>query len=122
MCIRDGDISVENMKASLMEAFFEKYGIVPEFLSVEQFPEREIEERTEKFSSRQWIYGKKIFCNRRKKERFDWGDVEILLYVEDDMISRAHIFSDAMDQDYILKIAEAMTGCRCCLLYTSRCV
>lgn len=109
----NGDISVDNMKTSLIEAFSEKYGIVPEFLSVEQFPEREIEERTEKFSSRQWIYGKKIFCNRRKKERFDWGDVEILLYVEDDMISRAHIFSDAMDQDYILKIAEAMTGCRC---------
>lgn len=109
----NSDISVDNMKTSLIEAFSEEYGIVPEFLSVEQFPEREIEERTEKFSSRQWIYGNKVFCNRRKKERFDWGDVEILLYVEEDMISRAHIFSDAMDQDYILKIAEAMTGCRC---------
>ena len=104
------DVSVDSVKDSLIKSFSARYGLDPEIRKGEDIPEKELREGIRRFRSRRWIFGEKIFCNRRMSRRFRWGEIELLLNVEDGVIRQAHVFSDAMDQEHILRIAEALNG------------
>ena len=109
----NADISVTGMKASLTEAFAKAYGIRPETMTAADIPQQETERRAARFASREWIFGSRIFCNKSMRRRFAWGDIELLLRVEDGVVRDAHVFSDAMEQESILRLAEALKGRSC---------
>ncbi len=44
------------------------------------------------------------------EKRFDWGEVQLHLTLKDGTISVCHVYSDAMDEQFIERIAPALQG------------
>lgn len=111
-------ITVSRMKEKLLEAFGQVYGIVPEQLDDDTFDRQRISVLTKKFSSWDWIFGKKILFTFEVEKRFSWGNIQIQLQVNKGIIEQSAVYSDAMEQDLISKIqfagclfsSQAMTG------------
>lgn len=106
------DITLDEVKGALREAFGEVYGLPVMQKAVSDFPAEAVEEGALRFASEEWVYGKSRFYGNQVSRRFAWGQAEILWDVKDGMISDVCIYSDAMEQDYIIRIEEALRGCR----------
>ena len=44
--------------------------------------------------------------------RFAWGEVDLLLNVQRGYVTQAQVYSDALDEGLILRIAPLLTGCQ----------
>ena len=64
----------------------------------------------EKYASWDWRYGKTPAFDVELYQRFDWGEVTLLLSAAGGRITGAHCYSDAMDEAFIARIAPALTG------------
>lgn len=106
------DITIDEVKAALADAYGKVYGLQPVQKAVSEFPAEAVEEGAVRFASEEWIYGKSRFYGNQVFRRYAWGQAEILWDVKDGVISDVCIYSDAMEQDYILRIEEALRGCR----------
>jgi lipoate-protein ligase A len=108
-------ITVPALSLSLAAAFDEVYSINSEksALSPEALfeggGERLAALRT-RFSSPDWKYGKNPAFRFKAERRFPWGGVEVRFDVKENRIAAAHIFSDAMDGDFIVKATELLAG------------
>jgi lipoate-protein ligase A len=109
------DITIPALVKSLADAFDKVYRInaeksifPPETLfqgGAERFAALQAH-----FSSPDWKYGKNPVFEFNAKRRFHWGGVEVHFDVKENRIAAAHIFSDAMDGDFIVEAAELLTG------------
>jgi lipoate-protein ligase A len=90
-------ISLADMKAALVKAFGEIY-VKPEELNEGELDPVRINELTEKFSSEEWRFGKKMRADFRNGRRFDWGEIEIILNIAGDKVEDAQVFTDALDE------------------------
>ena len=45
------------------------------------------------------------------EKRFVWGNIQIQFHVDEGMIQDVNVFSDAMDQEMIGKLAKQLKGC-----------
>jgi lipoyltransferase/lipoate-protein ligase len=62
------------------------------------------------FSSPEWKYGKNPRFQFENQARFSWGGVEIRFDAERNIITNAEVFSDAMDEAFILGVAARVKG------------
>lgn len=104
------DLTIDMMRNALIEAFAETYGSKPQELFEASLPQREIDELTKKFESWDWKYGRKIPFDYEIEARYNWGDVQIQLHVDEGVIKDANFYSDAMDQDVIDNFKAALIG------------
>lgn len=104
------DITVPMMQDVLVKAFQEVYGLPAEELSENSLPADEISALTDKFSSWDWKYGRKIPFDYEMADRFDWGDIQMQFHVNGGIIKEINVFSDAMDQEVICLFKDALTG------------
>ncbi len=58
------------------------------------------------FASWDWRYGESIRFDTEIEVRFDWGIIRLGLLIKNGLVSSAHIYSDALDSDFI----SALTG------------
>ena len=72
----------------------------------------ELEKTYRHFASWSWRYGESIRFDAMIEKRMDWGHVEIGLNVEKGVVSKATIYSDALDSDFIEMMASKLCGCR----------
>lgn len=108
------EITVGLMKEKLIQAFGEVYGVNPERLNAETFDRSRITALTEKFSSWNWVYGRKIPFAFETEKRFPWGNIQIQLSVSRGVVEQSAVYSDAMEQELISAIR--FDGC----LFSSR--
>lgn len=66
----------------------------------------------EHYASWEWRYGETIKFDALIEEKLDWGMVHLGFQIDHGRISRATIYSDALDSDFISLLAEGLTGCR----------
>ncbi len=123
------DITPESMKEALIHAFRHEYksGICIDDLKRIIDPEaecvhddacginaeedmRNIRIMEERFSSREWIFGGKYEYNRRFKKRFSFGGVDVRMNVEDGIIKKARVFSDALDTGIAGELEKRLSG------------
>lgn len=105
------DVTVEKMEAALREAFGEIYGCPVAELPIGRLDEAAIRRGMDRFSSPEWKYGRKIPFQVGREKRFSWGELQIWLDVDQGMIRNAEVFSDAMDEAWILQLKKALCGC-----------
>ncbi|MCQ4637611.1 lipoate--protein ligase [Anaerovorax odorimutans] len=105
------DITVSEVKEALEDAFGRVYGLPVNRLSEETLPSGTIDPLVQRYLSEEWNRGENRFYNRRLKQRFDWGDIEMLLQIKKGIVKEADIYSDAMDQDYISRMKTSLAGC-----------
>ena len=111
LCEFKPDITLEEVKAALVEAFSRVYGQPAVRMKEEELPQPEIDVLTEKFASCQWKYGRKIPFEYEMEKRFPWGNIQIQLHVDEGVIQDVNVFSDAMDQEMFGALAKQLKGC-----------
>ena len=68
--------------------------------------------RYQRFASWEWRYGQSLPFNAFVERRFGWGTVSAGLFVENGVISRAEISTDAMDAELGEVLSNALSGVR----------
>ncbi len=124
LCEQYPELTIEALQRSMIESFEQVYGVkaragsigewkngedVLPFSCTEDF-EHFIRDRGAFFASDAWTLGRNIRCNVSRKARFQWGEAEICLDVDDDEVRDCIIYSDAMDQDMIIRAQNALIG------------
>ena len=113
-------LTIELLKKSLIEALGEVYGmsasgemtVLPvTLITDERLDWTEIGANEEKFSSKDWKYGRKIPFEHSMTQRFTGGEVEIHLHVTGGVIKDVMVYSDAMEQDLSKQIMDSWRGC-----------
>ncbi|MDR0706963.1 MAG: lipoate--protein ligase [Treponema sp.] len=129
------DLTIPTLKTALVEAFDAVYGRRSERLTLDsaadnffgashdpnapRSPNRAVFlERLERrlsclekqFADPAWKYGKNPPFASASSGRFPWGGVEVALNVERNVITEAAVFSDAMDEAFILELAPCLKG------------
>ena len=90
-------VTVESMKDCLAQAFGWVYGEEVRPFEKSRFDSEEIRANIQRFSSWDWIYGRKIPFTSRIERRFSFGSLELALSVEEGRIRDGALYSDAMD-------------------------
>lgn len=63
-------------------------------------------------ASWEWNYGQQPPFSLDCRSRFPWGQVQVLLRVEQGVILEAKVYTDAMDVSLSPRVEAALTGCR----------
>jgi len=104
------DLTRDALMDALERAFLEEYPH-NEVRRESDEPESEAFTRLyEKYSGREWRYGRVPECAAAIRKRFGWGGVELRCDAPAGKIRGAQIFSDAMDGEMILSLAKALEG------------
>ena len=105
-------LTVEQMKKELLKSFQQVYGCRVTTKKIEMLDRARLQERRDKFSSWDWIYGRTLEFTEKISGRFPWGRISLGLQIEHGIIQDAAAYSDAMEQDLIAKVPEILRGCR----------
>lgn len=62
------------------------------------------------FSSWDWRYGRTLQFDAQVDERFSWGQVQIGLTIKNGRVQDVHIYSDALDSDFIELLTDRLKG------------
>jgi len=89
-------ITIEKMKEQLLKSFEKEYGRV-EVLSEDILENDIVNERFNIYSSWEWKFGKSPDCEVSYQKRFEWGEVEVQMYLEGLVIRDVKVYSDTLD-------------------------
>lgn len=103
-------LTVKELKEKLLEAFEEVYGLNANILKEEELDQEELTVSAERFSSREWLYGRKIDFQHELSRRFPWGQVTLQLKIGKGKIEDAYIISDSMKPLMMLKLPDCLKG------------
>ncbi len=105
------ELTIDQMRKELVEAFSEVYEMVPVELKVSELPTEELRKLEEKFSSWDWILGKKMEFNYSVDRRYSWGNIDLEFVVDAGRINSCRAYSDALLTEYFDKLSIALSGC-----------
>lgn len=104
------DLSILGLQGALQEAFAAVYG--PAAMGEEaQLDAAELERRMARYASWEWRMGHTPRFDITLEKRFPWGGLELALSLKDGYVQEAAAYSDAMDEEFIERIAPALVGC-----------
>lgn len=106
------DISRKIMTEKIKSALKFVYNCDIEDISKADLDESQIKQLENKFSDWNWIFGRKIQFTNHIKRRFAWGNIDIYIIVCAGIIKDIEIYSDMMEQDFILDLKEVLKNCR----------
>lgn len=104
-------VTVEAMKAALVEAFAKEYGDF-QTIGVENLDIAEIEKTYALYASWDWRFGKSPECEVVHHKRFSWGEVEVHLRFKNLYIEMCKVYSDALDVEMPPKLEKALINQR----------
>ncbi|MBR0366921.1 MAG: lipoate--protein ligase [Clostridia bacterium] len=105
------DITVPALADALERAFEAAYGPA-ERLAVNDLDPDRLAALKEQFAAWDFRLGKALPFDATLSHRFDWGGVTLELALRHGVIERASVWSDAMDEAVIARIAPALEGLR----------
>lgn len=106
------DLTVDVLKQKLLEAFEEVYGLKANILKDADLDAEEVEERTQKFASWDWIFGRKLDFQYELANRFPWGQITLQLKVKNGKIEDVNVYSDSMRPSLIDEISRYLKNVR----------
>lgn len=100
------------MRETLLEAFGKVYGVTPEpYPFEERMRPESLSELTERYESDAWRLGRLSAFTWEMRRRLSFGELEFQLQVEDGVVKKARVYSDAMDADWVETLGAALVGC-----------
>lgn len=113
----NGDIVVPQVIESLVQSFAASYTIPEDYITISESNLgigednlKAFDKIYKKYSSWEWRFGKSPSFDISFTERFTWGEIEIGFKLKNGLIHACMIFSDAMDEELIRKIAAELDG------------
>ena len=104
-------LTIDGLKQALVAAFEQVYGRKSIPRTFTEAEERRVAELREQYASWAWRFGQRLPFTCRVEGRFPWGGVELQLQVNEGVIQRATVYSDAMDAAFPPALEQALTGC-----------
>lgn len=104
------EITVENMKGRLIQAFGSVYGSEPVEIGPGSLDAGRIGDLSVRNASWEWRLGRRLAFDHEISDRFSWGNVTIQLSVDGGIVRQAEVFSDAMDSAYISAMPGILKG------------
>lgn len=108
------NLSVTDVVEALIDAFKDAYNSTAPVESCvrDGSSNREaLEELYAKYSSWKWRYGEAPDFDVEISKRFDWGEVQLVFSLENGLVSKSLIYSDALDGEYIERLSGIFDGC-----------
>ena len=106
------DITVEALAEQLGLAFSQVYALPVEIISSADLDQSAVEKLYQRNRSWDWLYGRRMPFQFSCEDRFYWGELRLELQVDRGIVSRAVVYTDAMDWSLSEKLETALTGCR----------
>ncbi len=106
------DLTLEQLKNALVEAFGEVYGTEPQPLEEAMLNPTRLAELETQYASWEWNFGAKIPFTHQLQKRFAWGGVEMQLQVNKGHIVQAVVYSDALEAELFAALGPALKGSR----------
>jgi len=104
-------IDIQMMIDTLIESFKEVYGDTTDIRHGEEGIDQSVlDELYNKYKSWEWRFGQTPSFDLSLSERFSWGEIELGFRLQNGKIDSCTAYSDAMDEDLIGKIPEALKG------------
>lgn len=104
-------LTIERMKQELVHSFRQVYGMEPMELKLSELPSEELARLTQKFSSREWILGRRLEFNYSLDRRFSWGGFELQFIISSGHIAECRAYTDALETGFFEQLSNALTGC-----------
>ena len=104
----DPGITTDSLKAAILEAFGEVYGLQAEAPEQDRLSREEVLREAEKLSSEDWLFPPRIPFTATVENRYAWGGIRIELLVRGNRVAQAECVSDAMDESLIRGIRHAL--------------
>lgn len=97
----NSDISINSLKNELIKSFEKEYATPEKIEYIEYDKNNELKTLYEKYSSKNWIFGKSPKFDYSISERFKWGEIEFGFTIKDGYIVNIVVYSDSMDVELI---------------------
>ena len=108
---RSPEITISALVRALEAAFVGEYGPA-EGLTMDALDANRLRALEEEYASWDFRLGKALPFDATLERRFDWGGVTLEIGLKGGMIASVRVFSDAMDEAMIDRLAPALTGAR----------
>lgn len=112
------DLTVEDVKEAIIEAFIKEYSIDSQVPRIEvktghNWPEDEkFRSNVARNSSWAWCYGESPDFDICLKNRFSWGGIELYFKLDEGIITSAEVFSDSLYEEIISQLPKIFIGTR----------
>lgn len=106
------DLTVEKLKNVLREAFEEEFQMRSVRLTMEDLEKQGLERSVEKFSSWDWIYGRRMEFQNEISRKFVWGQISMQFHVRNGIIEEVAVYSDALKTEIISGLPGYLKGIR----------
>lgn len=105
------ELDITTMKDALIKAFEKDYG---SFRTIDEgeLDAAALDALYKKHSGWEWRYGASPRFDLAFSQHFPWGGIELSFKLKNGMIEDAAVYSDAMDEAFILSLPPALKGCR----------
>lgn len=103
----NSEITIDSMADSVAGAFVDIYG-GEKTVEIMNPDTLDLEELYRRYSSWQWRYGETPKFDVEFSTRFDWGEIEVGLSLRKAVITKAKIYSDAMNPQLIEAMAAVL--------------
>lgn len=104
------EITIESLTEALVEAFQQVYGLKAGERTLEEMSQDLLQSKIDRFSSWEWIYGRKIDFQYELTGKTEAGEVTLQLQVSSGIIEDLVVYSDSLDDKASEKIAELLRG------------
>ncbi len=104
------DLSIPMVLSALKQAFRKTYGDYVEW-APNSADQAAIRPYVEKHSSWDWRMGKTPHFDMELDTRFPWGDIQLLLSLDQGRVAKAEVYSDVLDPDLPGRLAALLEGC-----------
>ena len=105
------EITIPALTEALRRAFVAEYGPAGT-LAVDGLDAGRLEALEREYASWEFRLGKALPFDASLQHRFDWGGVTLELSLKAGAVESVRVFSDAMDEAMIARLAPALTGAR----------
>ena len=95
------ELTIGQLKDVLKETFEEVYGFTARVMKEDELDAEEIKKLYEKYSSWEWVYGRKFEFQYEVSERFAWGQVDVQFQVDSGMVTDVAVYSDSLKPEVI---------------------
>ncbi len=104
-------LSIAEAARAMAAAFDEVYKASAKPLAIPASAQATIEDYRAEFASDRWILKDEQPCGHSREARFEWGCVRVDWDEEDGAITRAALYSDGLDADFLDAMPRALDGC-----------
>ena len=105
------DIAIPALREALIRAFVSEFGPA-EALDAASMDADALSALEAKYASWEYRLGSALPFDAALDARFDWGGVTLEMRLKDGVVAEARVYSDAMDEALIARVAPALTGAR----------